>query len=143
MRKAWLVVALVAVVGCDSATAAGGAVRQAPQQARSNDTLDPWLTLDETDPVAVPSVRKVAAGLFQVRGLVEDGPVTVIVRTTAGGGFPTLTSGSEIIRFDMQGMAETGIQTVAGSRYLLIVAPGESDPALVDYSRASYIEFGP
>lgn len=143
MRKVTLMFALMVLAGCErSSTATGGMIGDGGR----GDLVpggDPPGELADVSPMAVPSVRRVAPGLYAARVRVESGPVTLIVRTTSASGFAELTSGSEVIRFHEDKMAQTQFATTPGYRYLVIAVPGESDPMLLDYNLASYTEVIP
>lgn len=138
MRKIYALLAVLAVAGCDSATASEGrqGAALAPQGVQASIT--------PAGVVAVVSVRKVVPGLYAARAAVPTGLVTLIVRQApASFGFPDLTSGTELVRFHQTGMAEVQFSASAGSRYLVMAVPGESDPALLNYTLANFTEITP
>lgn len=144
MRKAWPLVALVMAMGCNSATAAeGGREAGAGGVPRADivDPIDPIYTAPSHQ--AVVSARKVAPGLYAVRAQVGSGTVTLSVRVTNGSGFATLTSGSEVLRYDGDTRVDDMIQVSAGNRYLIQAIPGEADPMLLDYNLSAFTEIVP
>lgn len=146
MRKAWLVAALLAAMGCDSATASEGAVttRPAVQGARGNDVLDDWPVVPP--PAAIVSTRRVVNGLYGLRARLigAEGPVTLVVRVApVTYGFPSLDSGVEVLRFEGVTRVDTQLQVDPSYRYLILAIPGEADPMLLDYTLAAYTEIVP
>jgi len=130
IRRMALAVALLA--GCESsatAEAGNGAVLRSVRAITAQS--------------AVVSARRVGPNLYAIRAQVSSGDVTLAVRVTSGSGFPTLTSGAEIIRFSVEKMAEVQVAMTAGNRYLVMAIPGQDDPALLDYSLAHFIEIVP
>jgi hypothetical protein len=143
MRKLITLVALVALVSCDSATGAERATGDAPpSQARSVAAA----SVTTTSTIRVPTVhirRKVAGtpGLYAVRALMVDGgEVTVEVRksTTA---FLNLNSGSLETVDVGTGVVDLQFQTAAGMRYMVVAYP--SVGGVVDPTSAAFVDAVP
>lgn len=142
MKKMISVMAVLALVACDSATgsnqAAGGSRASAEAQPQA---AGPSFSGGSSHRAAIASVRaRVVSnpGLYTARALVVDGgEVTVEIRSSTGG-FSSLSSGTFVSSNVGTGEVDEDFQTTPGVRYLVVAYPSVN--GVVDATHASFVE---
>lgn len=135
MCKLSLAVTLLALAACNSATASE--TGRAPQD-QSNATVT--TSSGSAPSVGIANVRRVAPGLWTVRGFATGGEqVHIYVRSTATVlGFQSLTSGSLVTDEYRNSGEEMQFSPPSGQRILVIVAP--SPGGADDMEHAGFVE---
>lgn len=145
MKRIITIVALAALVACDSATGSDRGARDGGAQEVKAPTTASF-SGGASHRAAIASVRKRIAGtpaLYEARALVVDGgEVTIEVRSSTTG-FNSLTSGTLEAFGTGTGEINKQFQVTAGTRYLVVAYPSSGGGGTLDDVHAHYIEAVP
>lgn len=143
MRRMIMLVAVLALAACDSATGANRAVQDDPAKAPRGPSFTGG-PAGAGHRAVIASVRKTGSGQYTAQGLAVDGNGVAIEVRSSTTGFSTTTSGN-LVTYSNSTTGEVSVNFSAssGTRYLVVAYPSDYNGGIVDTGHPHFIEAVP